>query len=647
MYLASKYIRNKRRKAKAAREAEAAGLPSPLTQTRPTNNGAAAEDQATLKPSDSPSQPKSRRGFRVSPALKWQLMLFTALFVPVSFETLDYTVVATTQVHIASVFNRLDLQSYIGTVYLLTSTVFLPLFASLADVWGRHWALQLALFLFAVGSAISTGAQNMATMLVGRGIAGIGAGGMMAVIRIILSDTSSLDDNNVQQTMLFFLFTIGYCVGPIIGGALTTTSFRWMFAINLPCSAVAIVLCFLLLRGRTKGSQPRHNAPNQDEITSSEEETFFAKFMRIDWVGALLFTGGGITLLLTLKWGSTGEWSSARVIACFVVSGVLYIAWVAWEYLLERKAGAGRVSRNPLANTDSMIPLALFKSFDFCVAQYAVFVSGQITLVMFYFVAIFFTIVDGLSGTDAGTQLVYFAPGLGAGSLSSLVMVKRLRQPKIPIVLGNFIIPIALGLVSWAIDRNDKGQVNGFLVMTGVGVGMTLGPLVVHVRFSQPEHRNAVVAALALFSRALGGTVGLAQCGAVLNGKVTHSLHALVRSGTLSASDTALLQDGLSSGISSLQSLSSLPPDMQQLVKDAYQQGTRWAFISLVPWSGLAVVLTLFLSKIPDTGRGRAEVAKADVQEKEAASTPTEDAKRMDDSEPIVALTQRPGQSQV
>lgn len=80
-----------------------------------------------------------------------------------------------------SVFNRLDLQSYVGTVYLLTSTVFLPLFASFADIWGRHWTLQLSLLLFGVGSAISTGAQSMITMLAGRGVAGIGAGGMMAV----------------------------------------------------------------------------------------------------------------------------------------------------------------------------------------------------------------------------------------------------------------------------------------------------------------------------------------------------------------------------------------------------------------------------------------------------------------------------------
>ena len=72
-------------------------------------------------------------------------------------------------------------------MYLLTSTVFLPLFASLADIFGRHWTLQLALLFFIVGSAVSTGSHNMPTMLAGRGIAGIGAAGLLAVGLTILS----------------------------------------------------------------------------------------------------------------------------------------------------------------------------------------------------------------------------------------------------------------------------------------------------------------------------------------------------------------------------------------------------------------------------------------------------------------------------
>ncbi len=175
-----------------------------------------------------------------------------------------------------------------------------------------------------------------------------------------------------------------------------------------------MVLSFLILRGRTKGAQPAHSSlpATSTPAKGSDHETFGQKLLRIDWVGAFLFMGAGITLLLALNWGSSAGWSSARVIACFVVSGVLYIAWVAWEYVLERKQESAKTSRNPLMRTDPMIPLQLFTSRDLCIAQYGMFVSGMVMIVMFYFVAIFFTIVGGLTGTAAGTQLLYFAPGL-------------------------------------------------------------------------------------------------------------------------------------------------------------------------------------------------------------------------------------------
>ena len=92
--------------------------------------------------------------------------------------------------------------------------------------------------------------------------------------------------------------------------------------------------------------------------------------------------------------------------------------------------------------------------------------------------------------------------------------------------------------------------------------------------------------------------------------------------------------------------MSLLPPDVQQLVKDTFQQGTRWAFISLVPWAGVAFMLTLFLSNIRDTDKGATvETAEGDVQEKEAPLTPAEEGKQLDESS--VAYSQRPGHDQV
>ncbi|OBZ67215.1 putative MFS-type transporter YusP [Grifola frondosa] len=556
---------------------------------------------------DNPSQQNSNVQVTLatrptSTTKRWKILLMLALVIPVFFETLDYTVVATAQVHIASVFNRLDLQSYIGTTYLLTSTVFLPVFASLADIWGRHWALQVSLFFFMIGSAISTGSQNMATMLVGRGIGGIGAAGLLAVVRIILADTRSLDENNWQQSMLFFLFTIGYCVGPVIGGCsnldLLSLDFCYKPSLLRGCSGVGIFYS----EGRTKGAQPRHDLPSVSP--EHDQETFFDKLLRIDWVAALLFMAGGILVLLALNWGSTSGWGSTRVIVCFIVGGFIYLVFIAWEYLLERQSEEAIFKlSSPLFHAEPMVPLALFKSLDLCIVQFAIFVSGMVMLVMFYFVAIFMTVVTGLSSTLAGVQLIYFAPGLGVGSLMGITMLKFLRQPKYAIIAGGALMTVSLGLISMGMDHTKQSWINGFMAMCGVGVGLGIGSLVVHVRFSQPETRVAIVSALSLFFRSLGGTVGLAQCGAVLNAKVNSYITSLVNSGMLDPADAASLATGLATGITSIQGISALPPEVQSLVRDAFRDGSRWSFISLIPWSGVAFIGTLFLSNIRDTDR--------------------------------------------
>ncbi|KAI0699560.1 major facilitator superfamily domain-containing protein [Cytidiella melzeri] len=528
------------------------------------------------------------------------LLLMVGLIIPVFLETLDYTVVATAQVHIASIFNRLDLQSYIGTIYLLTSTVFLPPFASIADIFGRHWALQAALVFFAIGSALSTGAQNMPMMLAGRGVAGIGAAGLLAVVRIILTDSRSLDANNWQQTLLFLLYTVGFCIGPFIGGELLTVSFRWIFAINLPCCAAAVVLAFFLLRGRTKSSQPSQKLPT----ATNQNETFLDKVCRIDWIGALLFMAGGILILLALNWGSTNHWKSAKVIVCFIIGGLAICAFLLWEYHIERTEHANMSSKIRLLYTDPMIPLDIFKSRDICIVMYATMISGLVMLVMFYFVAIFFIVVSDLSPTKSGAQLIYFAPGMGGGSLISINLIKWIRQPKYPTVAGALISTVALGLISFGINENNQSLVNGFMALAGVGTGLQVGPLAVQARFSQPAKMNAAVSGLLLFFRALGGTIGLAQCGAVLNGKVSSYIATVARSGGLSNADAQAVSLSSAAGLNSVNGIDNLPADVQQIVRDAFRQGTRYAFISLIPWCAVAFIAVLFMSRIPDGDRG-------------------------------------------
>lgn len=196
-----------------------------------------------------------------------------------------------------------------------------------------------------------------------------------------------------------------------------------------------------------------------------------------------------------------------------------------------------------------------------------------------------------------------------------------LFQPKIPIVVGSLLIPIALGLISRGMELNKQGQINGFMVMTGVGVGMTFGPLAIHARFSQPEERVAIVTALNLFFRSLGGTVGLAQCTTVMNAKVKAYFASLPPSAFADLSDgTALSVEGLAS----LQSIDALPPSIQALVRNAFRDGVRWSFISLIPWAGVTVFFVLFLSRIPDTDKDKVSQAQVDKPEKKVMGEPVE-----------------------
>ncbi|EIW74064.1 MFS general substrate transporter [Coniophora puteana RWD-64-598 SS2] len=538
------------------------------------------------------------------------IRIFVALLLPVFLETLDYTVVATAQSRIASDFDALSLQSWVGTSYLLTSAVFLPFFASIADVFGRHFGLQFSLLWFLVGSAISTGAQNMITMLVGRGVAGVGAAGLLTVVRTIMADSSSISANNWQQSGLFFLYAVGFSVGPVIGGYLIDVNFRWVFAINLPAAVVAMLSCAILLRGQVKKGKPLQQLPN----SSKDRSTFIQKVLLLDWIGMLFFILGGILILLAFNWGPDDGWNTARVIVSLVVGVGLLSLFLFWEDRLRRIQLKSTSSTPTVFLAFRMLPLEIFRTFDMCVVQYCCFVSGIVMFVMFYFVAIFAVIVTGLPAAQAGIQLLYFAPGMGGGSWLTIAIIKRTKEPKFSIIPGSVLLPVSLGLIQMAMKQKNQGMVNGFMAMAGVGVGMTAGSLAVQGRFIEPDH-IAIVSALMLFFRTLGGTVGLAQCFTVMDSKVKSYVFDQIQAGALSPSDLAALVSLYSSqggGLSSLTSLDGLPSDVQTIIRDAYRYGVAWSFVSLIPWAGIAAPMSFFLTSIkkkddPKETQGREE----------------------------------------
>ncbi|KAG8908455.1 hypothetical protein FRC01_007370 [Tulasnella sp. 417] len=464
----------------------------------------------------------------------------------------------------------------------------------------------------------------MPMLLAGRGVAGIGAAGLLTVVRIVLTDSGSLSEDNFMNSILVILYAIGYSTGPVIGGALLSTSFRWIFAINLPPSFLSVFLIFFLLRPLLRPAQPSKRllftlpTSSASGPPTAARETPLQKFLRIDWIGTLLFIGGGILILLALSLGSSVEakgFSAPVVIASFVVGFFLIIVFVGWEYLVSKYILAaedeylGQPRRFPgflykcpkwFRLTDPAIPLEIFKNYDVCATSFAALTGGMVLFSAFYFLAIYFSIVQGYSSTSSGVQLLYFAPGLGVGVIIALRMIALLKQPKYPAILGSFIIPIAIGLLTIALGNNSQGQLNGFLALTGVGIGLTFAPLVLQARYCQPAERIAVVVSMNLFFRTAGGTIGLAQLSAVLDSKVKSYIYALVNTpGALSSSQLSSLGSIFGSSLNSVDTILSLPPEARQIVQDAFRRACRWSFISLIPWCSVSAILCLFLSTIP------------------------------------------------
>lgn len=307
--------------------------------------------------------------------------------------------------------------NWIISVFNLTAAAFLPFWAQATDIFGRHITIQLTVLLILVGSAICTGVPTSAfgALLVGRAIQGIGAAGVNISVRTILADKVSLSEYANNWTLFALIAAVGYTIGPVIGGYLVETSWRWCFAINLPIAVISVPLVLLLLRKELLGPQPLPELAELDANARGARRARLAiRLATIDYVGQILFLFGLGLLILALTWGGgkqagTYPWDSARVLAPLVIGSVLAIAWVLYEYSMAPPRTMSRIFKHQRA----MIPWDVIAKPDIGLLFFVNFCLGMCMYAVMYFMDYYFMYVLGKSASDAGTALLYFLPGLG------------------------------------------------------------------------------------------------------------------------------------------------------------------------------------------------------------------------------------------
>ncbi|KVW21451.1 disulfide bond formation protein DsbA [Burkholderia ubonensis] len=421
-------------------------------------------------------------------------LIIAALLLVMLLSALDQTIVSTALPTIVGELGGLDQLSWVVTAYLLSSTVVLPLYGKLGDLYGRKIVLQAAIVLFLAGSVLCGVAQDMTQLILLRALQGLGGGGLMVVTMAAIGDLIPPDERGRYQGMFGGVYGLATIIGPLLGGFLVEhLSWRWIFYINLPLGFVALAVIGVAFK------------PHAAHVKH-----------RIDYLGAaFLATALTCVILFTTEGGSLLPWSSPQLWMTLVL-GVVAIGGFVYE---ERLAA------------EPIMPLALFRHRTFVLCSLIGFVVGIALFGSVTFIPLYLQVVKGSTPSQAGMQLLPMMGGMLAMSVASGRLISRFGRYRAFPIAGTLVGGVAMALLSTLSLATPLSTMYGYMALLGIGLGMVMPVLVLAVQNTIDfRHMGVATSGVTLF-RSIGGSLGVAAFGALFSNGLQTRLATMLPAG--------------------------------------------------------------------------------------------------------------------
>ncbi|KAF8514423.1 iron permease [Hysterangium stoloniferum] len=450
---------------------------------------------------------------------------------------------------------------WIGSAYTLAGVAFLPMSGHLANIFGRRPILLIFLSIFALGSALCGAAQSMDMLIGGRTVQGVGAGGILSLTEIILSDLVPLSERGAYQGMIGLIWSIASIVGPIIGGAFAQRrDFTWrgLFYLNLPLTGISMVLCLFFLNLKI---------PHQ---------RFSDKFRRIDWIGNFIVVGSSTAALLGLTWGGVRfPWSSVQVLTPFILGIVGLLAFILYEIKVP---------------TEPTVPLRIIANRTSISGYIGTGLQGLVISAALFYLPVYFQACKGVSPLQSGIDMLPYSFSVAPFAIVAGGTATAFNRYKPQNIIAWVFITVGMGLQSTLHVNSAVRNWVGFQIVAGIGFGMLFTATTFPILAPLHVRDNANALSLFIFIRSFFQAWGITIGATVLQNELLSRLPQDFLSS---------LPQGIEISYAAIPQINGLAEPLRGQVRAAFADSLDVLWEVMIAIAGVGLLSSFFMKEMP------------------------------------------------